>query len=360
MTSWEYGEIQWSDSDPVVNPTVITVAAGDEIVIMVNGYDAAAPWAAPAATLTVNLAYDAPAAPEVPIQFASANMTLEADLTLTFWVKPEVMAQYEDIYVEYLINGKLQTVTEVDAYNNSNKRSGYHCTGIAPYMIKQNIQATIYGTYEGVVYSYTMDYSAGTYLYNQLAKNVSNAKIMRAIVDLLNYGTIHQLYVNLYTDNLINAEMTDAQKAFGTAGDPALESIQDTQYEVIENPTASFKGAGLDLENAVIVRLKIEIADLNGAAVRFRVGNAEYIVDAADFAHISGNQYYVYLTELNATQFRTPIFATILRDGQAISNTLRYSVETYAYNKQTDTKIAYLADLVKIIINYGDAAKAIA
>ena len=49
MTSWQYGDTQWSDSDPVVNPTVITVAAGDEIVIMVNGYDAEAPWAAPAA-----------------------------------------------------------------------------------------------------------------------------------------------------------------------------------------------------------------------------------------------------------------------------------------------------------------------
>ena len=53
MTSYVYGEAQWSDSDPVVNPATVEVAAGDEIQIIVNTYDPADQWNAPAGTVTV-------------------------------------------------------------------------------------------------------------------------------------------------------------------------------------------------------------------------------------------------------------------------------------------------------------------
>jgi len=56
MTINAYGDTQWSDSDPVVNPAVITVAAGDEIQIIVNTYDPADEWNAPAGTITITAA----------------------------------------------------------------------------------------------------------------------------------------------------------------------------------------------------------------------------------------------------------------------------------------------------------------
>lgn len=57
MSTGSYGDSQWSDSDPVVNPATITVAAGNEIQIIVNTYDVENPWTAPAGDITVNLAY---------------------------------------------------------------------------------------------------------------------------------------------------------------------------------------------------------------------------------------------------------------------------------------------------------------
>ena len=58
LTSYIYGDTQWSDSDPVVNPAVITVVAGDEIQIMVNSYDPTNPYEAPAGTITFTAAFE--------------------------------------------------------------------------------------------------------------------------------------------------------------------------------------------------------------------------------------------------------------------------------------------------------------
>ena len=59
MTTYQYGDNQTSNSDPVVNPAVITVAAGDVLEIMVNTYDPANPYsAAPAGTVTVTAAFE--------------------------------------------------------------------------------------------------------------------------------------------------------------------------------------------------------------------------------------------------------------------------------------------------------------
>jgi hypothetical protein len=44
-------------------------------------------------------------------------------------------------------------------------------------------------------------------------------------------------------------------------------------------------------------------------------------------------------------------------DGVPVSNTARYSVESYAYNNQNAAN-SNLAKLVKAIIRYGDSAKA--
>ena len=52
MTTYVYGDMQWSDSDPVVNPVAVEVAAGDEIQVMVNSYDPANMWSNPAADIT--------------------------------------------------------------------------------------------------------------------------------------------------------------------------------------------------------------------------------------------------------------------------------------------------------------------
>ena len=52
LTSYKYGDMQWSDSDPVVATYSITVEAGDEIQVIVNTYDPENMWTAPAGSIT--------------------------------------------------------------------------------------------------------------------------------------------------------------------------------------------------------------------------------------------------------------------------------------------------------------------
>ena len=68
MTSYQYGDMQWSDSDPVVNPATVEVKKGDELQIVVNSYDPANPWVNPAAELNIEASFEyAPGTAQNPI-----------------------------------------------------------------------------------------------------------------------------------------------------------------------------------------------------------------------------------------------------------------------------------------------------
>ena len=55
MTTYVYGETQWSDSDPVINPETVEVKAGDELQIIINTYDPNS-WNTPAGEITFTFA----------------------------------------------------------------------------------------------------------------------------------------------------------------------------------------------------------------------------------------------------------------------------------------------------------------
>ena len=59
MSTGSYGDTQWSDSEPVVNPGTIQVNAGDRVQVMVNTYDPANPWTTPAGTVAFQADFQA-------------------------------------------------------------------------------------------------------------------------------------------------------------------------------------------------------------------------------------------------------------------------------------------------------------
>jgi len=58
MTSYVYGDWQYSDNDPAVPSTTIDVKAGDLIEVQVNTYDPENPWGAPAGSITFTAAFE--------------------------------------------------------------------------------------------------------------------------------------------------------------------------------------------------------------------------------------------------------------------------------------------------------------
>ena len=305
------------------------------------------------------------AAPKHPaaLRFAGAYLKLEADLTVTFMVKAELFAEgaYENPRVVYSIPDvwsdtvNTQVVTEYTV--NSQGRMLFPFTGIAPRMMKAPITATLYGTYQGVEYSYSMNYKLSDYCYSQLNNTVNHTdtKFMTLLADLLNYGTAHQLYARHDMNNLINAEMTDFHKSFASTGELICNNVfgqSGTNY------SASFRGAAVSVDNAIVVRYAIRCDDLTDVNLKVEIDGETYRITSDEFESTSdnGNQYIVYFRNLQAKQMREPIKATICRGDSVISKTVTYSVESYAAAYIINSTV--LANLVKCMMYYGDSAAA--
>ena len=302
------------------------------------------------------------------LKFKGAYLKLEADLTVAFQVLPQVFANgaYENPRVEYSIpdvlnNNSVRTAVVTEYTIASDGRLNFPFKGISPRMMKAPITATVYGTYQGVEYSYTMTYALTTYAYSQLGKT-TDAQFKTLLADLLNFGTAHQRYAEHDLENLINAEMTEDQKAAASSyALDNLEDLQNTKYAVIENPTAKFNSAALAYLNAVVVRLTFTCADTTDASLYITCDGAEYTIPASEWVPVSGytDRYQYDFSALMAKQMSSAIYATIFRNGAAISNTLQYSIETYICRNLNNTKYSEdLRELLKYTIYYGNSAAA--
>ncbi len=54
-----------------------------------------------------------------------------------------------------------------------------------------------------------------------------------------------------------------------------------------------------------------------------------------------------------------PVYLTVYENDEAVSNTLSYSIESYAYSKQTSTD-TNLTNLLEAMMKYGNSACAYA
>ena len=71
----------------------------------------------------------------------------------------------------------------------------------------------------------------------------------------------------------------------------------------------------------------------------------------------SGGYYIASYSGITAGQMSETVYATAYRGDEAISNTVSYSIESYACEKQNDAD-ASLAALVRAMMRYGNTAYA--
>ena len=304
-----------------------------------------------------------PAAPSVNLRFASAYLSLESDLSVIFQVKSEVLAEYDDVTLTFKVGatGQEQVFSEEEYFIGQSSRPSFKVTGVAPRQVTETIYATLHGYYEGEEYTYTMTYSASQYCYSTLRNSAASAKLKTLIVDLLNYAAAHQVYGSTNLDNMANANLTDAEKALGTATVPTMASYQNVKYVTHAAPTARFKNASLYLESAITIRCLLNLdtgIDVNDVTVKITDdAGGSWTVPGTDLQDEGNNNYYLNFKGLSAQQMRKVVYLTICENGKAISHTLRYSIETYAASKYS-AAATNLKNLLLTMIRYGDAAKA--
>ena len=305
----------------------------------------------------VSLEADIYEKPVPTLAFAGAALELQSNLAIRYRVRSNFFTSggFTDPYVVFTLNG-VETV--VDEYTVSGDEYIFTFSNIAPNQMNDTITAVLHADFDGVDHtSAPREYSVAQYCYTQLGKYTSDtyAEFRTLLVDLLNYGAVSQQYTGYNTGNLVNANLTDTQKAWATQNDRAYTNVQTTKYAVIDNPTVSWKGGGLVLNDAVVMRFKFETADMEGLSFKVQSGGQVWTITDVS---VEDGMNYIYFNGLDAGQMSDEVFITAYRNGAPVSNTIRYSIESYAFQKHSDTTIPYLSELVKAMMKYGDAAKA--
>ena len=295
--------------------------------------------------------------PAVDLSFSGASLTLQDNLAINFKVKESLFTEtgYENPYVVFSLNGSEVTVKE---YKVEDNYVVFAFTDIAPHQMNDLISATLYAQYDGKEYESTVrTYSVAMYCYNMLAKSTgdSMAEFRTLLVDLLNYGAESQIYTGHHTNNLVNALLTEEHRAWGTTTDREYVSVQDAAYVKIDNPAVSWKGAGLNLKDRVEIRVKLAADNIDNLRIKVTSDTtSHWIIPAEKFEKTSGG-YNVYFNGLNAGQMSKVVYLTVYNGDTPISNTVRYSIESYVANMQNnaDTK---LVSLLNAMMKYGDSA----
>ena len=290
------------------------------------------------------------------LAFSGASLSLHHNLAINYKVNKALFESigYANPYVVFEIGGKKVTVKN---YSVEGDRYVFRFNNIAPNQMNDTIFATLYARYNGTEYaSETKEYSVAEYCYNTLSKYNADsyAKLRTLIVDLLNYGAQSQLYTKYKTDNLANGNLTAAESAWGTAEEPILKNSLNIAYKTVDNPLITWKGASLSLNDSVAMKFKFITDDINGLSLKISSEKGEWNIKASSFV-LENGVYSVKFSGLNAGQMSEKVYLTMYKDGIAVSNTVCYSIESYAYSKQS-SQIEHLADLVKAMMKYGDSA----
>ena len=290
------------------------------------------------------------------LKFAARSITLQNNLQVNYKVKKTVIdgGGYTDPYVVFRMNGIETTVT--GALDSTNTYYVFVFRNIAPNKIHDTFTANLYATLDGELHkSATLSYSVSQYCYNQLNKITAQSELATLLVDLLNYGAQSQIYTGYNTGDLANAQLTTTQASWGTSTDPTYTTVQNTQYETVENPQVTWKALGLYLEDTVSIRLKLAVADTTGLTIKVRDDHGNEWNYGASALKAAEDDYYFYFPGLKADQMRETVYVAAYRGGTAVSNTVRYSIESYCYSKQSEPNEA-LNLLLKAMMKYGDSA----
>ena len=298
--------------------------------------------------------------PAEELKISGASLTLQDNLTINYMVKEALFTKtgYENPYMVFVLNGKESVVEE---YTKSGDNYVFAFKNIAPNQMNDMITATVHAEFNGEQYqSASRDYGVITYCNNMLNKSTdAQGELRTLLVDLLNYGAQSQIYTNYKTDNLVNASLTETQKSWATKEDREWKTVQDIAYKTIDNPSVAWKGAGLMLTDRVEIRLSIEADDITDLRVKAELGNGtEWFIESSEFKPAAQvRRYNIDFNGLNSGQMSESVYFTVYEGDKIVSNTVCYSVESYAYaqaNKSAPDE-ALLA-LLKVMMKYGDAA----
>ena len=289
------------------------------------------------------------------LEFSAFSVLLQSDFSMNFKTEQSYFesAGYDDIYCVFRMNRAERKVTD---YEIRGGKIVFTFSDIAPDRLNDTVSATLYATKNGKSYEgATLRRSICDYCYYMINRTGENT-LKTLLVDILEYASESQKYTGYKTDTLANARLTDEQKAYGTGGGISFRDDTNASYRTVTDPTVSWKGAGLALANSVCIRYRLDSADIRGLTVKIEDSSGnEWEYTSNDLVSADEGGYYLYFDGLCADQMRERIYATVYRNGEAVSNTMRYSIVSYVYVSYQQNGYSYL---LASMLHYGDSAAA--
>ncbi len=296
------------------------------------------------------------------------SLTLENDISINFLGKGEQLKLYDSFYLEckvpvYNGNERLgtETVNIEPVFNGTNYE--FTLTGITAKMMNDEIEAVFRLTKDGQeYYSKTDIYSVAEYAYGKLdsTKAADTAELKAVCANLLRYGAMAQTQFNYRTDALVDAKMTEAQKAYLT--DLEVVEMVDYRKQLSDHdaPTVPWKSTTLELGNKVIMCLIANLANYTGDVsdltmrLSFTDNNGAVITEERplEVYNAETKLYAVSYDGLRATEMRSIVRATVYEGETRVSKTVEYSIESYGA-RSTDPSVRQLC---LAMLAYGDSA----
>ena len=292
---------------------------------------------------------------DIEISFAH-SVTFRNDLSLNYYIPTASLEGYDSFYLVVKKGDKTVTITEYELTTNGYK---FIFDGISACEAGADLEATLYAVKDGETYISNVDtYSVKTYAYNRLAES-TNESFKTLLVDMLNYCAAAQLYFGVDTDNLVNADLTDEQKALGTQTDADVSTATSTSDTkgIIWGRSAVFNSNVelkfyMDLsscEDITLVTVQLEYKANGVATVK--------TVDYTEFAYNSTySAYTVKVTDIAAADLREDVKVTVLYNGEAVSDTVSYSVAAYVNNRLENSTNDTFKALLNALMKYSDSA----
>ncbi len=254
------------------------------------------------------------------------------------------LSSYDSYYLEcalpeYEGNAQVGTSTlQIQPVANGNYYY-FTLTGITAVRMGDMVEAVLHMTKDGrAYYSNTDSYSVATYAYAML--NSSNdAKMLALCADLLRYGAEAQSFKKYRLDSLVDANMTDAHRAYLSNTDTLTFTATDSLLGDLDAPMITWVGKTLDLGSKVGLKFVFSTANYSGnlADLSMKVsyqgtnGEAKTVtVTGAETYNAAKGQYSFTFYGLLASELRTVVDVAIFEGDIQLSQTLRYSPETYA------------------------------
>ncbi|MBQ4037457.1 MAG: hypothetical protein IJC84_04955 [Clostridia bacterium] len=309
---------------------------------------------------------------EGELDFYGSSISLQDDFTLEYYVSADVLdCGFTGVKVDFRFLGK--------TFTSACRREGdylvFSFDNIAPYYLGEPVTAVLSAKL-GRTYTVEKTFSVAQYCAEgtkRLAEGDTDwytaahgagtvEDFKRLCMDILYYGAAAQEYVSYKTDALVTSPavtegLTADFLALATpAGRYNYDSVQDLAYRTVSSPKASFLGSNLNLsENiALFLYFSTEVDGNYKVVVTDEDGNAVTTVENKAL----GVTPYGYQAKLDMGArdlFRPYLFTVCDENGTPVSDTLRFSAESYVSNSLL-TAEEDLWELMDRMMNYGASA----